>query len=191
MINAIVTFVRTLISGDSIHDRLVDKDERREISESAWRGMRLFYSETINCAQCHQGFNFSAAANYQGANSVETGFHNTGLYNVNGKGGYPSYDQGLYEETPEKNDIGKFRAPSLRNIEYTALYIHNGNIQTLAAVIDHYKQGGSLPNSEQGSLITGFEISDLEKQYLINCLLSLSNKSYLSEPRFSDPWIDS
>ena len=59
------------------------------------------------------------------------------------------------------------------------------------AVIDHYAQGGSLPNSEQGSLIPGFEISDLEKQYLINCLLSLSDKSYLSEPRFSDPWIDS
>jgi len=59
------------------------------------------------------------------------------------------------------------------------------------AVIDHYVQGGSLPNSEQDSLSTGFEISDLEKQYLINCLLSLFDKSYLSEPRFSDPWIDS
>ena len=68
--------------------------------------------------------------------------------------------------------------------------MHDGSIQTLAAVIDHYAQGGSLPNLEQDSLITGFEISDLEKQDLINFLLSLSDKSYLSEPRFSDPWID-
>ena len=190
MINTIATFVRTLIFGDSIDDRLVYKDERREMSESAWRGMRLFYSEITNFAQFHQGFNFFAAVNYQGAHSVEAGFYNTGFYNVDGKGGYPSYDQGLYEEAAKKNDIGKFRAPSLRNIEYTAPYTHDGSIQTLAAVIDHYAQGGSLPNLEQDSLITGFEISDLEKQDLINFLLSLSDKSYLSEPRFSDPWID-
>ncbi len=71
VVKAIAAFVRTLISGNSDYDQLVYKDDRAGMNESAWRGMRLFFSEETKCAQCHQGFNFSGAVQYKPATKVE------------------------------------------------------------------------------------------------------------------------
>ncbi|MFT7460788.1 MAG: cytochrome c peroxidase [Planctomycetota bacterium] len=187
IIKAIAAFVRTLMSGNSSYDRLVYKNERAAISESVWRGMRLFFSEETKCAQCHQGFNFSGPVQYSGASKVGSRFHNTGLYNIDGKGAYPEIDQGLIAETAKKEDMGKFRAPTLRNVEYSAPYMHDGSIGTLEAVIDHYAKGGRHCNPFQDSLLSGFDISEKEKQDLVNFLKSLSDKTFIDNPRFSDP----
>lgn len=65
-----------------------------------------------------------------------------GLYNLKGKFSYPAPNLGLYLFTEREEDIGKFKAPTLRNIAVTGPYMHDGNIKTLDEVIKHYKSGG-------------------------------------------------
>ncbi len=73
----------------------------------------------------------------------ETTFHNNGLYNLDGKGAYPEDNTGLYAFTGEARDMGRFKAPTLRNIEKTAPYMHDGSIATLSEVLDHYAAEGA------------------------------------------------
>jgi len=72
----------------------------------------------------------------------EIEFFNTGLYNIDGTGGYPVTNVGLYEFTGDPRDMGRFRAPTLKNIAVTSPYMHDGSIATLDEVIDHYAAGG-------------------------------------------------
>src|SRR5215472_3486818 len=74
--------------------------------------------------------------------AVHVLFQNTGLYNIRGEFSYPAPNTGLYQFTDRREDIGKFRAPTLRNIAVTAPYMHDGSIATLSEVIDHYAAGG-------------------------------------------------
>ncbi len=83
--------------------------------------------------------------------------------------------------------MGKFRAPTLRNIEYTAPYMHDGSIATLEAVIEHYSKGGRVESPLKDQLIIGFDISEQGKRDLVNFLESLSDESFLTNPDFSDP----
>ena len=69
-------------------------------------------------------------------------FHNTGLYNLAGALSYPAPNTGLYEITRKPEDVGKFKAPTLRNIAVTAPYMHDGSVATLEEVIAHYAAGG-------------------------------------------------
>jgi hypothetical protein len=73
---------------------------------------------------------------------VEVEFHNTGLYNLGDDGGYPAPNTGVHAVTEDPEDIGRFKAPSLRNIALTAPYMHDGSIATLEEVIAHYEAGG-------------------------------------------------
>jgi len=95
--------------------------------------------------------------------------------------------------------MGKFRAPSLRNIAVTAPYMHDGSIATLEAVIDHYAAGGRTirggefkgigsRNPNKSSFVKGFRLTPREKQDLLNFLKSLTDEKFLTDPRFSDPW---
>ena len=68
--------------------------------------------------------------------------HNTGLYNVDGEGAYPRRDRGLSRSPTSPTDMGRFRAPTLRNVAVTAPYMHDGSVATLEAVVDHYASGG-------------------------------------------------
>ena len=110
---ALASFSRTLTSGGSAYDRLVYLDERESLSASARRGMRLFFSDRVRCSECHQGFNFSGPVRYRGAAAPGV-FHNTGLYNLEGRGLYPPDNPGLSEFTGLRDDTGRFRAPTLR-----------------------------------------------------------------------------
>src|SRR5690606_29447263 len=69
-------------------------------------------------------------------------YHNTGLYDLDGAGAYPEPNTGVHSVTKEPRDMGRFRAPSLRNIAVTAPYMHDGSIATLDEVLDHYAAGG-------------------------------------------------
>ena len=75
-------------------------------------------------------------------------FHNTGLYDVDGHGAYPAIDRGLFDLTQRKTDMGRFRAPTLRNIAVTAPYMHDGSIPTLDAAIAHYARAAGRARSE-------------------------------------------
>jgi cytochrome c peroxidase len=127
------------------------------------------------------------------------GYHNNGLYNVDGNGAYPSDNPGLYEITGQRRDMGRFKAPSLRNIAVTAPYMHDGSIETLEDVLRHYEAGGRY--AEEGTLrgdgrrnpykstfIKGFSLSDEERAEVLAFLQSLTDRSILQNPLFGDPF---
>jgi cytochrome c peroxidase len=125
---------------------------------------------------------------------AEIGFHNIGLYDLDGRGAYPPGNRGLFEHTHQPGDMGRFRAPSLRNVAVTAPYMHDGSIETLAEVIAHYAAGGrdaGRRNPHKSAYVTGFAISERETSDLIAFLESLTDKSFLSDPRLGDPFATS
>ncbi len=197
---ALACFVRTLVSGSSPYDRWVFFGEREALSESARRGRQLFFSARLACGECHSGFNLSGPVVFAGSAPVEPGsaFHNTGLYNLDGAGAYPAADTGLAELTGEPADMGRFRAPTLRNIAVTAPYMHDGSLPTLAAVIDHYAAGGrnldpdgrraAAPSPLRDARLRGFSLDDGERRDLLAFLDSLTDPGFLSDPRFADPF---
>jgi cytochrome c peroxidase len=183
LIKAIAAFERTLISGRSPFDRYVFGDDRSALSDSAKRGMALFYSARGGCAQCHSGLNFSGPLNYEGHAGERASFANTGLYDVDGRGGYPANDRGLIEFTHRAADMGKFRVPTLRNVALTAPYMHDGSVASLEEVIDHYSRGGhSRPH--QDSRIRPLQLTPAERTDLIAFLHSLTDREFVDDPRF-------
>jgi cytochrome c peroxidase len=184
---AIACFERTIISGRSPYDRYRFSDERNAVSRSAKNGEALFFSERLECFHCHGGFNFTGTVDYLDKGFAEVEFHNTGLYNLQGDTSYPADNTGVYDFTHEPEDIGKFKAPTLRNIAVTAPYMHDGSIATLENVIDHYKKGG-LANPNKSEFVHAFALSNRERTDLLAFLKSLTDEELLSDPRFGDPW---
>lgn len=179
---AIACFERTILSGSSPYDRLVWKDDPSALSESALRGMSLFFSQRLSCSQCHAGFTFSGPAEWEGAPPVKPTFHNNGL-----ESGASGLDPGLFLVSHRRGDRGRFRAPTLRNIAVTAPYMHDGRFSTLGEVVDHYARGGT-PSPHRSPLLRGFSISPLERRDLIAFLESLTDPELLTNPRLSNPW---
>ena len=196
---ALASFQRILISGDSAYDRF-NQGDSNALPNSAKRGVGLFFSEKFECFHCHGGFNFSQSTTHQGKAFTEVEFHNTGLYNIGGKGDYPADNTGIHEITLKPKDMGRFRAPTLRNIALTAPYMHDGSIETLRDVIvNHYAAGGrtieSGPNAGVGSknpyksnFLGGFSLKKEEVDDLIAFLESLTDESFINNPRFSNPF---
>lgn len=198
---AIAAFERTIISGRSPFDRYRNYGDDGAISESAKRGYELFNGEELECFHCHEGFNMSDHVHWQGKPSVEMHYHNTGLYNIDGKGAYPEPNTGVYNVTMDPKDMGAFKAPTLRNIALTAPYMHDGSIATLSDVLDHYAAGGRTirngPNAGAGKnnplkdkLLRGFKISEDQRADVLAFLESLTDDELIHDPALSDPWSD-
>ncbi len=195
---AIASFERTLISGGSPYDRLLFEDDRQALSEAARRGMRLFFSEEIGCSGCHGGLNLAGDMDAHGSPRPVIEHHNTALYNLDGAGAYPEQDIGLAEQSGEAADMGRFRAPTLRNIALTAPYMHDGSVPTLEAVIDHYAAGGRNLGSDgrraaatspvRSPGVRGFEIDERQRRELVEFLESLTDDGLASESRFANPF---
>jgi len=186
IIKAIAAFERTLISGRSPFDRYIFDDDRAAMPPSAKRGMDLFYSARVGCAQCHSGLNFSGPLVYEGHEADAALFANTGLYDVDGHGGYPRTDQGLIEVTHRAADMGKFRVPTLRNVALTAPYMHDGSLPSLDAVLDHYVQGGHK-SAKEDSRVRPFDLSAAERADLLAFLGSLTDREFVDNSEFSAP----
>ncbi|PHV11054.1 methanobactin export MATE transporter MbnM [Chitinimonas sp. BJB300] len=196
IIKAIATFQRGLISADSKYDRYLQK--RATLSETETRGMNLFFGEQAECFHCHGSFNFNDQIVHAASRDLEIAFHNTGLYNIDGKGGFPFPNRGIFEFTGLASDMGKFRAPTLRNVAVTGPYMHDGTMKTLEEVLDFYAAGGRVitsgPNTGDGrynpnksDLIVRIQLSDQDKQDLIAFLKILTDENLLTNPRFSNP----
>ncbi len=190
----LAAFVRSITSFDSPYDRYKRGGDASALSPAAKRGEALFFGEALECSHCHGGPNFTD--NFQSAANPfpEIGFHNTGLYNEDGKGAYPKRNPGAREVTGLSDDEGRFRSPSLRNVALTAPYMHDGSITTLNAVIrDHYAIAGRAAKGANGAsplrdpLITGFTVSDQDVSDLIAFLDSLTDRSLLERPSLADP----
>lgn len=195
---AIAAFERSIVSFNSPYDEYL-RGKSEAISDEAKIGVNLFFSEKFECFHCHGTFNFSD--NFITANStfIEEPFHNTGLYNVDGKGAYPAVDTGLYEVSGEASDMGKFKTPTLRNIELTAPYMHDGSIESLEKVLEHYAEGGrsihegeykgnGSENPYKNGFVVGFKMSEKEKESLLEFLKSLTDQKLITDPRYSNPW---
>lgn len=196
---AIATFERTIIAYRSPYDRYVYGGEPAAMSADAKHGMTLFFDERFECFHCHGGFNFSSSTRTASSEVGEVAFHNTGLYDVDGQGSYPAVDTGVLRITLDPADMGKFRAPTLRNIELTGPYFHDGSAATLDDVLDHYARGGRLvpegPNAGDGSknihksgFVRAIDMTTEERAQLIEFLRSLTDPELLVDPRWSDPW---
>jgi cytochrome c peroxidase len=185
---AIASFERTMLSFDSPYDRFLFYGEADSMSPGAMRGMNLFFSEELRCAECHGGMNFAGRSRTE-HQAPEPSFHNTATYDIDGKGSYPEADRGLVRATGEPDDEGRFRAPTLRNIAMTAPYMHDGSIATLSDVIDHYAAGGRANgNPNKSEALTGFQITDEQKNDLVAFMESLTDEQFLTNPAFADPW---
>jgi cytochrome c peroxidase len=165
------------------------------MSTAALRGEALFFGEKMECYHCHGGFNFTDNIRHSKLPLSERGFHNTGLFNKDGRGAYPQNNPGIREFTGDPGDEGKFRTPSLRNVALTAPYMHDGSIATLEQVIrEHYALAGKAASGPNGaspirsSLIAGFDVTDQEVKDLTAFLQSLTDQSFIRNPKHADPW---
>jgi cytochrome c peroxidase len=176
---ALASFVRTIVSYRSPYDRYVYEHDERALGPAERRGMELFFSERLECFHCHNGFNFSDATVHADSVVEATSFHDTGL---------PAGDQGLAALTHRPEDVGRFRAPSLRNVELTAPYMHDGSIATLEHVVAHYESGGA-DSPRKSPFVRGFVLSDAERRDLIAFLKSLTDRELTHDSRLADPFV--
>jgi cytochrome c peroxidase len=195
----ISAFILSLQSTNAAYDKFMNGDTTA-LTASQKHGLQLFFSPALKCASCHGGINFSSptVTNKKGDTLY---YFNTGIYNLDTAGAYPAYDQGLYQLTKNNNDRGAFRVPSLRNLAFTAPYYHDGSAADLNEVIENYERGGrkinegiykgnGAENKNKQALIAGFTITGLEKTDLVNFLFSLSDSSFINNPRYQNPFAE-
>lgn len=195
---SLASFNRTLISGNSPYDQYL-RGNRDALSESAIRGMEMFFSESLECHHCHTGFNLTLSTITANSTFEERPFFNTGMYNIGGTGAYPADNTGIYEITNNPADMGRFRPPTLRNIAITGPYMHDGSFATLTDVIQFYMAGGheitegdyagdGRYNPYKNGFVSGFNITEQEMADLVAFLESLTDEEFITDPRFSNPF---
>jgi cytochrome c peroxidase len=182
---AIAQFERTLISGNSPFDKYLAGNMAQGSSGwsadkelLAYQGFILFMDETKgDCFHCH-GDQFNPLW-------TDNIYHNNGL-------DASFTDLGLGAITGDPIDNGKFKTPTLRNLLFTAPYMHDGRFETLNEVIMHYSFG--LQNSPtidplmKSASSGGAQLNPQEQNALKWFLMSLSDSSFVTDPRFQDPW---
>ena len=195
---AISQFVLSIQSRGSAYDRFITGDSNA-ISSVQKKGMQLFFSTKYKCASCHGGQNFStpSVVNVKGDTVY---FFNTGLYNTDGKGGYPDYDKGLYQYTNKIEDMGKYRVPTLRNLVFTGPYFHDGSAASITDAVNVFLDGGrNIPHGiysgdgtksiYKDSLVRKVDATVAEKTALINFLYSLSDADFLQNKTYQNPFV--
>lgn len=173
-------FERTILSGNAKIDTIdffkktaFDLFIEGKLSESEYNGAQIFFSERGDCFHCHGS-----------VLGTDYFFHNNGLdSDVEGKG------RGKVTGNPQ--DDGKFKTPSVRNLAFTAPYMHDGRFASLKQVIDFYSSGVKfsetidplMKKADQG----GIQLSEDEKTDLINFLLIYTDSSFVANPDFQKP----
>lgn len=195
---AISTFQRTLLTGNSRYDKHIRGEKGVQWSAAEENGYALFFTRA-NCFICHGSFNFNDADTYKNGPPPDIRFHNTGLFNIGGTGAFPKRNRGIFEFTKKASDMGKFRAPTLRNIALTAPYMHDGSISTLEKVLDFYAAHGRNikygPNAGDGRRnphkskdVDAIKLTEQEKADIVAFLKTLTDEQFLTNPAFSDPF---
>lgn len=168
---ALGQFMATMVSANSKYDKYVRHEEGVMLTNDEMQGLNVFNQK---CASCHATDLFT-----------DQSYRNTGLY-------YNATldDTGRERVTHDISDYMKFRVPSLRNIELTAPYMHDGRFYTLNAVLNHYNSGViDYPNLDpllKQNGYTGISLSDNEKQYLIAFLKTLTDYEFINNSKYSE-----
>ena len=172
---ALAQFIRTLVSGNSKFDKFMR--EEVSLTQQEMNGFNLFYSEAADCFHCHGVMLFT-----------DQNFHNTGLDTV-----FTYENEGRYAVTGNPMDKGKFKTPTLRNIELTGPYMHDGRFNSLEEVIDFYNAPTVMtatldPIMSKPGHLSGLNLSDYQKQSLIAFLKTLTDTSFTSNADFANPF---
>lgn len=172
---ALAQFFRRLISANSKYDRYLNGEEALNTSEL--KGMDLFFSEKGDCFHCHTS-----------PLMTDNRFHNIGL-----DAAFSGIDRGRFNFTGDPGDMGKFKSPTLRNIELTAPYMHDGRFETLEEVIEFYNSGIAWSETldplmtKPGKNIR-LGLTEEEKAQLLAFLKTLTDDSFLNNPELSNPF---
>ena len=168
---ALAQFQRTLVSANSRFDKWLNGEVL--FTDSEIDGFNIYASERGDCFHCHPIGLFT-----------DNTFHNNGLDS-------DFLDQGRYNITGNPLDKGLFKSPTLRNIEFSAPYMHDGRFNTLDEVIEHYNFGGyDSPTVDplMKYVGVGLSLTEQEKENLKAFLLTLSDESFMNNPDFANPF---
>ena len=173
---AIAQFIRTLISADSKFDRFMQGTI--QLSGSELNGYVLFMTEQGgDCFHCHGG----------DGNPLFT----TNLFYNNGKDSVFTDPFDRFSVTGNASDIGAYKAPTLRNLVFTAPYMHDGRFRTIDEVIDFYSSGlvwsPSISPLMHHIATGGVRLTPSQRADLKAFLLTLSDSTFITNPAFSRP----
>ncbi|KAA1247282.1 cytochrome-c peroxidase [Aquimarina sp. RZ0] len=172
ILKSLSQFMIMMISSNSKYDK-IERNEGSVFTADETAGFELFKSK---CASCHSGTLFTDQSYRNNGLPVDT------LYN----------DIGRKRVTGLASDIYKFKVPTLRNIELSFPYMHDGRLKTLKDVLDHYSDG--VTDSEtldplfrnDDNTISGIPLTEEEKQYIITFLKTLTDDNFVNDSRFSE-----
>ena len=181
IVKALGQFERTLISANAPYDKYIRGEYQLTAEER--RGLDLFFGNTgtamggrnAGCGNCHGG-----------PKTFNETYHNNGLDRR-------FKDSGRADVTGMAYDIGRFRVVSLRNIALTAPYMHDGRFKTLPEVIDHYSdhinpsETLSPTLKDTANIPRQLKLTNQEKKDLLAFLHTLTDSTFITDPRFSDP----
>lgn len=169
-LKALSQFMLTMVSANSRYDKYVRQEASGTLTTDELAGLTLFKQE---CATCHAGELFT-----------DQSFRNNGLSRA------ANQDEGRATVTAQPEDRFKFKVPSLRNVERTPPYMHDGRFWTLEAVLNHYATGVQDVPELDPALRTndkpGIPLTDTEKRQLTAFLRTLTDTEYLTDRRFSN-----
>ncbi len=176
--SAMSQFLCSMTSFNSKFDK-GEKNEFEDFTDLEKLGKEIFFGDRAMCSQCHQGRNFNAPEQSSEYGGSVKGTANIGLE--------------LVYSDPGKNN-GKFKIPTLRNIELTAPYMHDGRFNTLDEVLNHYSHN-IQPHPDLDKKFRNFDGSvkhlnfdEIEKKALIAFLKTLTDDDYVRDVRFSNPF---
>jgi cytochrome c peroxidase len=177
---ALAQFIRAIVSYESRYDegRARAQSAREDFENFTLqenRGKALFMR---NCSTCHMK---DANEHFFVPTSANTGLRRADL----------TADAGVGDVTLLNEDLGSFKSPSLRNVEVTAPYTHDGRFTTLEALIDHYSNNPIFdPNLGYRRPVAPLKFTTSEKTALIAFLKTLTDREFLTDARFANPFVD-
>ncbi|MFZ9940413.1 MAG: cytochrome-c peroxidase [Bacteroidia bacterium] len=165
---ALMRYQLSLLSASSRYDRFRYNNDTTALNPAAIRGMQLFFSNATHCRSCHNGPDFS-----------------DGLFYRNGMPELGRPDTGRARISMDWADYARFRTPSLRNLSFTAPYMHDGRYKTILEVLKHYNR--ALPNHITNNLTSDLPrtertLSSAELQDLAAFLEHLNDSIFVQTP---------
>ncbi|MBK7181673.1 MAG: c-type cytochrome [Bacteroidetes bacterium] len=171
---ALAQFVRTQVSINSKFDQYLRYETM--LTPSEMNGFVIYNSERGDCFHCHTLGLFN-----------DNNFHNIGIDSI-----FAGQNKGRYNITLDSTDLGKFKTPSLRNVELTAPYMHDGRFSTLEQVVEHYNSQVKITPSLDPILTKpnhqfGLQLNNQEKADLVAFLKTLTDTSFITNQALSNP----
>ncbi len=182
---AIAQFERIIVSNNSTYDQFY-KIQERAFTVDEYLGFQIFFTERGQCFHCH-GANGTLLAH-----NLDTVFRNNGMLTdaeITGKG--------LSFVTHKSTDDGKFKVPTLRNIELTGPYMHDGRFSSLEQVVEFYSSGikenrnldiNFSKSPERLEQFGGLGFTSDEKKHLVSFLKTLTDTSFIHNPLYQNPF---